>query len=238
MPRSRAVGPQWFRVRSLSAKLAIALIAGSVLTFLLGRDLLVLSPYLVLYRGAIWQLITYAFVAGDPLGIIFGALVVWSMGSALEATWGPRRLVWVALGCSALAAVLTVLTAVALPDVRARMFYGAWVMGSVIWVAYGLSLGRAQTNFWGIPVTGNVLALIGVGFVLLYVLSMRDVRPLLPELYGMALVAGYVKLGGPRVWLLRFQSWRFQRQFRTRSKHLRVITKDRNTPRDSDRYLH
>src|SRR5262249_17882724 len=238
MPRSRPVGPEWFRVRSLSAKLAIALIAGSVVTFLAGPGLLVLVPEFVLTRGTVWQLVSYSFVAKDPFSIIFAALVVWSMGSALEATWGTRRMLWVVLGCSALAAALTVLTAIPFDSIRDRLFYGPWLIGSVIWVAYGLSLGRAQTNFWGIAVSGNVLALIGVGFVLLYVLSMRDVRPLLPELYGIGLVAAYVKLGSPRVWLLRLQSWRFQRQFRVRSKHLRVIGKDRNTSRDSDRYLH
>lgn len=237
MRRPRGIGPEWFRVRSLSAKLAIALIAGSVVTFL-APGLLVLIPDLVLGRGTIWQLISYSFVAGDPLGVIFGALVVWSIGSALEATWGPRRLLSVVLGCSVLAAVLTVLTAIPVASIRLFPFYGAWVMGSVIWVGYGLSFGRAQTNFWGIPVSGNLLALIGVGFVLLQALYIHDVRPLLPELYGIALVAAYLKLGSPRAWLLRFQSWRFQRQFRIRSKHLRVITKDRNTSRDSDRYLH
>lgn len=238
MRRSPPVGPAWFRVRSVSAKLAIVLIAGSVLTFLFGPRLLVLNPDLVLEHAAVWQLVTYAFVAGDPLGVIFGALVVWSMGSALEATWGSRRLIWVVLGCCLTAAVLTVLTALAFPSLAGHQYAGAWVMGSVIWVGYGLSLGRAQTNFWGLPVTGNVLALIGVGFVLLYVLAMHSVVPLLPELYGIALVAGYIKMGSPRVWLLRFQSWRFQRQFRVRSKHLRVISKDRNTSGDSDRYLH
>ncbi len=40
-------------------------------------------------------------------------------------------------------------------------------MGRALWVAYGLSFGRRQTNFWGLPVSGNVFALIGVGFVFL-----------------------------------------------------------------------
>jgi membrane associated rhomboid family serine protease len=228
----------WLRIRSLSAKLAIALIAVSTFSFLTRSDLLVLVPGLVLERGWIWQLFTYSFIASDPLGVIFGALVVWSIGSSLEATWGPKRLLWVVLGCTVLAAVLTVLTAIPVISVRPFPFHGAWVMGSIIWVGYGLSFGSRQTNFWGIPVTGNVFALIGLGFVLLQVVYIHDLRPLLPELFGMALVAGYLKLDSPRTWLLRFQSWRFQRQFRSRSKHLRVIGKDRNTSRDSDRYLH
>ena len=111
-------------------------------------------------------------------------------------------------------------------------------MATAIWVLYGLSHGRRQINFWGMPVTGNVFALIGIGFVLLRALFIHDVRPVLPELFGVALAAGYFRLGSPRLWLLRIQSWRFQRQLKARSKHLRVIAKDRNTSRDSDRYLH
>jgi len=233
----RGVGADWLRIRSLSAKLAIALIAGSVIFFVSRSDVLLLVPGAVL-SGALWQLITYAFVASDPLGVIFGALVVWSIGSSLEMTWGPKRLAWVILGCTIGAAVITVLTALPVSSIRAHAFYGAWVMGTIVWVGYGLSYGRGQTNFWGVAVSGNVFALIGVGFVLLHAAFERDVRPVLPEMLGIALVAGYLKLGSPRVWLLRFQSWRFQRQFRARSKHLRVITKDRNTSRDSDRYLH
>jgi len=237
MRRMRGVGADWLRIRSLSAKLAIALIAGSVIFFVSRSDVLLLVPGAVL-SGALWQLITYGFIASDPLGVIFGALVVWSIGSALEVSWGPKRLLWVVLGCTVVAGVLTVLTAIPVSGLRAAEFAGAWVMGTVIWVGYGLSYGRGRTNFWGIPVTGNVFALIGIGFVLLQALYIRNLFPLLPEVFGIALVAAYVKLGSLRVWLLRFQSWRFQRQFRARSKHLRVITKDRNTSRDSDRYLH
>ena len=238
MRRTRGGGMDWLRIRSVSAKLAIALIAGSVLYFLTRTDMLVLVPGFVLERGAIWELVTYSFVASDPLGVIFGTLVVWSIGSSLEASWGPKRLLWVVLGCTLLAAVLTVLTAIPVSSLRGFRFFGAWVMGSVIWVGYGLSFGRRQTNFWGIPVTGNVFALIGLGFVLLQAMFMRDLGPVLPELFGIALVAGYLKLDTPKTWLLRFQSWRFQRQFKSRSKHLRVIGKDRNTSGDSDRYLH
>jgi hypothetical protein len=144
----------------------------------------------------------------------------------------------VVLGCTVLAGILTVIAAIPITSLRGELYPGAWVMGTAIWVLYGLSHGQRQINFWGIPVSGNVFALIGIGFVVLRALFMHDLRPVLPEMFGIALAAGYLRLGSPRLWLLRFQSWRFQRQLRSRSKHLRVIAKDRNTSRDSDRYLH
>jgi hypothetical protein len=104
-------------------------------------------------------------------------------------------------------------------------------------VAYGLSLGRAQTNFWGLPVSGNILAAIGAGFVFLDG-AFNGWLLVVPAVLGLLLTAVYVRAGGPELWWLRFQSWRLQRRMRGRSKHLRVVAPDRNTPQDSDRYLH
>jgi membrane associated rhomboid family serine protease len=238
MPRTRRRRPAWFQVQTMAARLAIALIIGSAVWFLTRSDWLLLVPGRVLERAALWQLGTYAFVASDPFGVIFAALVIWSVGVSLEASWGSRRLLEVVLGSTVLAGVLTVLTAIPVTSVRGLEFAGAWVMATAMWVLYGLSHGKRQINFWGMPITGNVFALIGIGFVLLRALFMRDVRPVLPELFGVAVAIGYFRLGSPRLWWLRIQSWRFQRQLKARSKHLRVIAKDRNTSRDSDRYLH
>ncbi len=235
----RTVGrPSWMRINTMAARLAIALVVGSALWFLTQSYFLVLVPGFVFARIAVWEPFTYAFVANDPLSVIFGALVVWSIGSALEATWGPKRLLYVVFGCTALAGIITTLIALVDPTIRSLAFFGAWVMGSIVWVAYGVSHGRGQANFWGIPVSGYVFALIGGGFVLLRAFYARDWRPVAPEAIGIALVIGYLKLGSPRIWLLRFGSWRLQRQLKARSSHLRLIAKDRNTPRDSDRYLH
>lgn len=104
-------------------------------------------------------------------------------------------------------------------------------------MAYGLSFGRAQTNFWGMPVSGNVFALLGVAFVALTAL-LDSWRGVVPEAFALALTFAALRLNGPRVTWLRFQNWRLQRRLKGRARHLRLISKDRNTPTDSDRYLH
>ena len=92
-------------------------------------------------------------------------------------------------------------------------------MGSALWVAYGLSFGRRQTNFWGLPVSGNVFALIGVGFVFLSG-AFSSFLLVVPSAVALLLTWAYLRMGGPSDWLLRLQSWRLQRQLRSRSKHL------------------
>jgi len=237
-PMRRGFRPVFPGLHGAAAWLAVALIIGSVV-FALARDgigpLLLLIPGWVL-RGFVWQPLSYGFVADSPMGVIFGALILWQLGGALEQTWGTRRMATFALGTTVLAGVVTVLVALAVPMLREIPFPGGWVMGSALWVAYGLSFGRQQTNFWGLPVSGNVFALIGVGFVFLNGAFSGFYREL-PAAVALLLTWGYLRLGGPSDWFLRFQSWRLQRQLRTRSKHLTLVSPDRNTPRDSDRFL-
>jgi hypothetical protein len=226
-------------VRSVSVRLALALLVGSVV-FALGAQsyggLLLLAPADVVLHLSLWQPLTYCFVETTATGVLFGALVLWQIGGALEQSWGPRRLLAFAIGTTVLAGLLTTGLAFLLGPLFQMRFAGGWVMASALWVGYGLSLGRAQTNFWGLPVSGNILAAIGAAFVLLNGAFNR--WPVVPAVLGLLLTAVYVRVGGPELWWLRFQSWRLQRRMRGRSKHLRVVAPDRNTPRDSDRYLH
>jgi membrane associated rhomboid family serine protease len=236
--RGRGFRPVLPGLQGAAAWLAVLLIVGSVV-FALTRQgvggLLLLFPGAVL-RGMVWQPLTYAFVARDPLGVIFGALILWQLGGALEQSWGTRRMALFALGTTVLAGVLTVLLALLVPDLRSLPYSGAFVMGSALWVAYGLGFGRQRINFWGLPVSGTVFALIGVGFVFLNG-AFNGFPLVIPEAFALLLTWGYLKLGGPSDWLLRLQSWRLQRQLRTRSKHLSLVSPDRNTPRDSDRFI-
>jgi len=237
-PMRRGFRPVFPRLRGAAAWLAVALVVGSVV-YALAHDgfgpLLLLIPRAVL-QGFLWQPLTYGFVADSPMGVIFGALILWQLGGALEQTWGTRRMVSFAVGTTVLAGVVTVLLALVIRTLALLPFAGGFVMGSVLWVAYGLSFGRQRLNFWGLPVSGNVFALIGVGFVFLEGAFSGFLR-VIPETAALLLTFAYLRLGGPSSWILRLQSWRLQRQLRTRSKHLTLVSPDRNTPRDSDRFI-
>lgn len=223
-------------LESTSAKLALGLVAGSVLYHLTkggGGGLLLLEPLGVFLGLRLWQPFTYAFVEQSAIGIIFGTIIIWSIGTSLEMSWGSRRLLLVSVGTTVLAGFLTALLALVVP--LPSGYAGGTVLTSVLWVAYGLAMGRGQTNFWGIPLSGNGLAAIGAGFVLLQAL-IHGWRTAVPELFGLVLVYAYVKGASPRRAWLHFQHWRLQRQLRSRSKHLHVVPHDR--PADSsDRYL-
>lgn len=221
-------------LESMSSKLAVGLVAGSIL-YLLTRGgqggLLLLLPDFVFSRFLLWQPFTYAFIETSPLGILFGGLIIWSIGGYLESTWGARRLLMASVGITAVAGFLTAALSYVLPVSGA--YAGGNVMTTVLWVSYGLVIGRGQTNFWGIPLSGNAFAAIGAGFVLLMALTAGWASQV-PDMLGLVLAFAYVHGASPRRLWLHLQHWRLQRQLRDRSKHLRVVQRDRP---DRDQYL-
>jgi membrane associated rhomboid family serine protease len=237
--RSRGGGGGFPGLETLSSKLALGLVAGSVM-FLLTRNmqgsLLLLRPGSL--GSVLWQPFTYAFIEASALGIIFGAIIIWSIGGFLESIWGSKRLLLYALGATAVAGLLTTLVSLVLPVLREAQYTGGTVMTTLLWVAYGLTIGRGQTNFWGMPLSGNALAGIGAGFVVLSVLTSAG-GPLvgllinLPDVFALFLAFAYVRGASPKRLWLQFQHWRLQRQLRNRSRNLRVVSQER----PDDRYL-
>jgi membrane associated rhomboid family serine protease len=53
--------------------------------------LLGLVPAAVLGRGFLWQIVTYMFLHGSVIHILFNMLFLWMMGSELERYWGSRQ---------------------------------------------------------------------------------------------------------------------------------------------------
>jgi membrane associated rhomboid family serine protease len=223
---------------STSVRLAIAMVAVSVVVQLVpaAAEFLLLIPSHAL-RGWVWQLLSYPFIETNVLSLLIDGVVLVMIGLGVEQSWGSRRVLVLSVGTAAVAGVLTVLLSLLVPSLRNFPFFGAGVMVTALWIAYGLSFGRMQMNFWGIPLTGNGLAYVGVGFVVLNGVF-AGWRTVLPEAFGAALIFGYFRLGSPRTAWLRFSSWRLQQKLKGRARHLKLVGKDRNTSNGSDRYLH
>lgn len=50
-----------------------------------------LTPYDVLHKGYIWQLVSHMFLHGGMWHIAFNMLALWMFGSGVERVWGMRR---------------------------------------------------------------------------------------------------------------------------------------------------
>jgi membrane associated rhomboid family serine protease len=62
-----------------------------------------LVPASVLGKGYVWQLVTYLFLHGDPLHILFNMLFLWILGPELERFWGSKEFIkyYFVTGCGA-----------------------------------------------------------------------------------------------------------------------------------------
>lgn len=52
---------------------------------------LALRPDDVVHHFAIWQLVTYLFLHGGVMHLLFNMLTLWMFGATLERDWGTRR---------------------------------------------------------------------------------------------------------------------------------------------------
>jgi hypothetical protein len=149
-----------------TVQLAAMLVALSILTGLLGLYWLLLSPSSVV-RGSVWQPLTYGFVELGPTTVLFSAIAIVTCGGALESWWGQRRTMRFLVGVTVASGVVTTLLGLFIPVIGGAYFTGGSTMASVAWCAYGWTLRRTLVTFYGVTVTGDQLALIGVGLVVL-----------------------------------------------------------------------
>jgi membrane associated rhomboid family serine protease len=81
-------GPISFAVKWIIIINVVVFIATS---FVRGAfDLFGLTPGLVIERGWLWQLVTYMFLHGGALHLLFNMLGIWMFGVELERRWGTR----------------------------------------------------------------------------------------------------------------------------------------------------
>lgn len=235
MREARFVLPPY---RNASTALALGVVVSSVLWSLAeggGLDLY-LRPGSVL-EGQVWQLGTWIWAAAPQTSsVLFSALIVWLTGGSLEYQWGRRRFLQFVLVTVSLSAVATVALAAVVPELRVLRFFGAHVMSAIVWVGYGCSIWRGETNIFGIPVTGRSLALLGLAVTLLNGIFI-GVSTIIPEAFGLAMTFGYALYGFPtQVWL-RFRSRALERDLKRRSSHLRSVDGGRRDGDGKDDFL-
>lgn len=64
-----------------------------------------LVPRLAIGRGCLWQMVTYAFLHGNVIHILFNMLFLYWFGCDVEAVFGTRRFLWFYFGAAVAGAV-------------------------------------------------------------------------------------------------------------------------------------
>lgn len=156
--------------------------------------LLVLLPSAVV-QGQLWRLVTWPFLEGDPLGLLFSCYALYWVGRDLTEQWGQSRFLLRALGLTLVTGVLTTGLALLWPGLGAA---GAWPVLSGLIVMWGLVFRTRSLHFLGgFSLTGLRVAQVAVGITVLYALFV-GLAPFVPHFIAEAL--GFVVMSG---WRLR-----------------------------------
>ncbi len=178
-----------------------------------------LVPQLVLTRGWLWQVVTYAFVHADIVHLLFNMLVVWMFGVDLERRWGATAFTKFYFICG-IGAGLTVLAVSLLPFDAARPIYVASTIGAS-GACYGLLMAwallfptREILLFFVFPVQARYAVLI-FGAMAFFSGASSGGGTVAHFAHLGGLVVGYLYLKGPRGMRFSVQSaitrWRFAR---------------------------
>lgn len=225
--------------------LTVCVIAASIIQAIMmqsGFPLLYFIPLRVLSSLEIWRPFTSLFVAANGLEIIFGALIIYSIGGMLESRWGRQRFLLVALGIPLAAQFITLLLAFLFPTyLYLEMYASASSILTALWITYGLVawFSRSQIGFWGTPLNGNTFALIGLGFVIIGA-AFNGLRSVLPELMTAGLSYAYMyrayMYGGKNDFIrrieLKYYNWKLSRLKNKRGLH--VVKKSDPTSSDKN----
>jgi membrane associated rhomboid family serine protease len=224
--------------------IAIALVVASVVEGLLeqtGSLPLRFSPIRTLFYFELWRPFTSLFVAISPMEVIFGALIIYSVGGMLESRWSSKRFLVVALGIPLIAQVVVLLATLASPSLFESYAYASSrQIVTTLWIIFGLMahFSHEMLNFWGTPVRGRTFALIGVGFVVLSAVF-GGLMPVLPDLITVGLC--YLYMYRHRIFRvknqfeLNYYEWKLKKL--KKQTNLRVIEGSRskqNVDKDDD----
>ena len=154
-----------------------------------------LVPADVVTRFFVWQLVTYLFLHGGFMHILFNMLFLWFFGRDLEDIWGTRRFLQFYFFCGVGAGVFVVLTNYLFGDPRiptvgaSGAIYGVLLVAAVLWpdrivifyifpikLKY-LVMIMAALEFFGLrdlnSGISNIAHLSGMGFGYLYLKSSK-----------------------------------------------------------------
>jgi membrane associated rhomboid family serine protease len=225
----------------------VLFVAGSVLDAVVARWMhgpefalfTALIPREVL-NGEVWRLVSYPWLAGDPLALVFGVMLLVFFASSLERSWGRRTFVVRTLVLAAAPAAMTTLLGLALAPVAGAPYVGLSALGLAWLTAFASELRSARVTLFPLPVvlTGDQLLWFEGGMLLLWMLFSGSPVPYLNDALSFGLALAWFRLGAfdelRKRWL-RLRKGRVESRLErlARERRLRLVRDDEET-----RFLH
>ncbi|MBN1886218.1 MAG: rhomboid family intramembrane serine protease [Candidatus Krumholzibacteriota bacterium] len=198
---------------NVTGSAVLTLVAINVIVFILQivlirtrfGDVFGLTPWLVVHRGWIWQVVTYMFLHGGFFHLALNMFIIYMFGRQLEAVWGNARFLRYYLLCGLGAAAASFLF-----SYRTTVI-GASGAGYGILLAYAVLFPYNEIYVWGLfPVRARTFVIVIAGIEFLNGITGGDGIAHFAHLGGMA--AGLLVLRGDhrsfRLWNRLGRLWR------------------------------
>ena len=155
-----------------------ALIIANVVTFLVSLVVpamvlqLGVVPQAVFTRGAVWQLVSYMFLHGDIMHLVFNMLSLWMFGTDLERQWGTRFFTKYYFVTGIGAGILTLVWSISPLPFAESLYYSVMIgaSGAIygVLLAYGLYFPHRTIFLLIFPVQARYFVLIAGALTFLY----------------------------------------------------------------------
>jgi membrane associated rhomboid family serine protease len=194
--------------------------------------LLELVPRTVLSSFTLWQLVTYMFLHGDLMHLIFNMIGLWMCGPILESDWGSRRFLKYYFFCGIGAGVCDVILSTAVGANTRTIGASGAIYGLLL--AFGLLYPNMQVLFMMLlPMSARTMALIFGGIALLGAIKSNGGVSNFAHLGGMLFGYIFLKAGLARFdtrFLRReYDSWKLRRARKRFQVYMRKHGSDRDT---------
>jgi hypothetical protein len=151
-----------------------------------------LAPMLI-WRGQVWRLATWVFVAPGPYALVVTCLCIYKFGGELAYRWGDRRLRRFMVEVMVGAALATTLLALISRDAWQLHGFGSWAVGDALVIAWARQFPSSPLSLWGlVTLNGQRLIAIVVAITCIYALFAGPLR-WAPELLVCAAAYWYPK---------------------------------------------
>jgi len=160
------------------------------------RLVLALSAQAAVRNLFVWQLVTYMFLHGNILHILFNLLTLWFFGSPLERDWGTRRFLKFYFYCGIAAGVCVLVVNILLGDWGTITLGASGAIFGVL-VAFAVMYPNQIVLLIIFPIKAKYLVMIYVAIELLLTFGPNTGVSTIAHLGGAAFGFLYLKRGVP-----------------------------------------
>jgi membrane associated rhomboid family serine protease len=193
-------------------------------------------------RGQVWRLVTYPWIDGSPLAILFGCFAFVFFGGNLETQWGTRRYVQRIVLLVAVPATVVTLLGALVPALRPVTFGGVSTLAICFITAFASQLKSARVTLFPLPIQlgGDQLLIFEGAILAISILFSGAILPALLEVVAFGVALAWFRFDVARDLrrsVLRLRKRRLESKVARirKQRNLRVVRSDDD---EGGHYLH